>query len=28
MDKSHVEKITKEFFRIEKELNFYIKRAK
>ena len=26
MDKSHVEKITKEFFRIEKELNFYIKR--
>ena len=28
MDKSHVEKITKEFFRIEKELNFYIERAK
>ena len=28
MDKSHVEKITKEFFRIEKELKFYIERAK
>ena len=28
MDKSHVEKITKEFFRIEKELKFFIERAK
>ena len=28
MDKKHVEDLTKEFFRIEKELKFYIERAK
>ena len=28
MDKKHVEELTKEFFRIEKELKFYIERAK